>query len=405
VVDLGGLDDPRAEAEQERLLAAAARRGFDLERGPVIRALLVRRTARLHAAAIVVHHVATDGWSMGVLMGDVEASYRAAVEGRPAPDRRPPIQYADFAAWEAERFAGETAAALEEHWRRALAGAPRVTELPGDRPRPPRQGDRGAERQRTVGPDLTRRLEALGRERSATPFMVLAAVLGLVLHARTGATDLVIGTDVAARTRRETEGLIGFFINQMPVRLDLAGDPTFLELLARVREATLDGFAHQELPFDRLVGLLDLPRDPSRSPLFQIKLVLHNTPMEGLSLPDLRLVPLDLVDTTAQLDLNLRTSIGAAGLWLSFQYATDLYDRSTIDDLLADVERALDLATEDPLHTVSQLAERLAAHERRRREERERELASRDRQRLGSLKRRGARRARTLNIDPEEDRP
>jgi hypothetical protein len=337
-----------------------------------------------------MHHIVGDGWSIGVLVREVGELYRAISRGESSPLAalpELPVQYADFAVWQRGWLQGEALETLTAYWTGRLAGAPPLLELPEAKPRPPVQSFRGSQRFRGVGGDIAREVHALARRESASLFMVLLAAFQALLHARTGATDLVIGTDVANRNRSETEGLIGFFINQLALRADLSGNPTFRELLARVREVSLGAYAHQDMPFDRLVEALRIPRTLEHSPLFQVKLVLQNIPEPDLRMPDLSLAPAPLEATTAQLDMNLRVTGNRAGLGLSMEYSTDLYDAATIDHLLAQLETVLATAAARPGVTLDELAALLTEEETRRRAEREREIEAASRQKLRSIRR------------------
>ncbi|HSF41157.1 MAG TPA: condensation domain-containing protein, partial [Thermoanaerobaculia bacterium] len=266
VVDLAGIEGDEAR----RLGIAEIRRPFDLAAGPLLRALLLRLGPEEHVLALTMHHIVSDGGSVGVFVRELAALYR----GDPLPEL--PVQYADFAAWQREWLAG---GALEEQlagWRSRLAGAPPVLDLPADRPRPAVRDPRGAEVAFEVPADLARALAALGRREGVTPFMVLLAGFQALLSRITGQDDLLVGTPVAGRRRIEAEGLIGFFVNTLALRGDLSGSPTARQLLARVRETALAAYEHQDLPFERLVEELEPARDPSRTPVVQVVFALQD---------------------------------------------------------------------------------------------------------------------------------
>jgi amino acid adenylation domain-containing protein len=328
LIDLSALPAERRRDEAGGRIQEAADRPFDLERGPLLRALLVRLGEDDHLAGFTVHHIVGDAWSTGVLIRELAALYNSA----PLPEL--PVQYADFAAWQRRWLRGEVLERQLDWWRRRLAGAPPRLDLPADRPRPETPSFRGETRPVQLPADLTRALEALGRRQGATLFMTLLAAFQLLLRRWTGRNDVVVGTDVANRNRGETEGLIGFFINQLALRTDLSGDPTFAGLLARVREGTLGAYAHQDVPFDLVVDTLEVERRLDVAPLFQVKLFLENTPSGALALPGLTVSRLDVDIRVAKLDLVLalwETPEGLSG-WIN--YSTDLFDRPRIERLV-----------------------------------------------------------------------
>ncbi len=258
-VDLSALEPARWEEELRSLGQSEARRPFDLQRGPLLRAVLARLGADDHALLLHLHHIVSDGWSMGVLRRELSVLYEAFADGRPSPLPAPTVQYADFAVWQRRWLAGEALERQLAFWRRQLAGVPPVMDLPFDHPRPAVETFRGGVAGFTVPPALADRLRALGRELGATFSMTALAAFDLLLSRYTGRDDVVVGSAVANRNRRETEGLIGFFVNILVLRADVSGDPTFMELAARVREMSLDAYAHQDLPFEKLVEELQLP--------------------------------------------------------------------------------------------------------------------------------------------------
>ncbi|HSL83609.1 MAG TPA: condensation domain-containing protein, partial [Thermoanaerobaculia bacterium] len=296
-IDLSGLPAQAARTEAARLAGSAARQSFDLARGPVWSAWLLRLSALEHHLAFTVHHVAADGWSLGILLQELTALYDASIHGRPSPLAELPVQYADFAAWQRSVLSAGVLADQVEHWRRRLEGAPRALELPTDRPRPPRQTSRGERAARVVGAELHGRLLALAGGEGATLFMLLLAALDTVLSRWTGQRDVLVGSPVAGRTRSEVEGLVGMFLNSLVLRLELDGDgggpPTFRELLRRAREAALDAYAHQDVPFEMLLDVLGVERELSRTPLFQVFLNVTNFPRDRVPLDDLEVEVID----------------------------------------------------------------------------------------------------------------
>ncbi len=355
LVDLAGLPEPVREPEAYRLARDEARLPFDLERAPFLRATLLRLGARDHLALSTMHHIASDGWSSGVLAREVGLLYQAFSAGRPSPLPELPIQYADHAAWQRRWLSGQVLDAQMDHWRQRLAGAPPVLDLPTDRSRPPVRSPRGAVRSAALGAGPSRALLALGRREGATLFMTVLAGFAALLGRVTGSEDLSLGTPVAGRTRVETEGLIGLFINTLVLRTDLTGDPTFRDLLGRARKRALDAHAHQDLPFEKLVEELAPERNLSHTPLFQVMFVLQNTPRPALELPGLTLSPVEAHSGAAKFDLTLSAVEGPDGIGCSLEYAADLFDEPTALRLLGSLLLLLEGAATDPYRRLSSL--------------------------------------------------
>jgi amino acid adenylation domain-containing protein len=362
VADLSGLAGERREEELARLVRSEERRRFDLARGPLLRPLLVRAGAGDHAFLAAMHHVVSDAWSLGVFVRELGALYRARVQGEVGwrRDRLPPlpIQYADFAAWQREWLTGEVLDAQLGYWRSRLAGAKTVLDLPTDRPRPPVQSTRGDVLSHRIPGELAGQLRQLARRHGATLFMALMAGFQALLERYTGQGDLIVGTTIANRSRAELEDLIGFFVNALALRGDLSDDPSFGELLERVRRESLGAYDHQDLPFEKLVHELQPERDLSRSPLFQVLLQLQNAPVERLELPGLVLRPVIRESAGAKFDLILNLFEGLAegeGLAAQWRYRTDLFDRTTVRRMARHLVRLLEGAADDPSLPVSRL--------------------------------------------------
>ncbi|MCP4662247.1 MAG: amino acid adenylation domain-containing protein, partial [bacterium] len=330
VVDLGGLAAPAQEHLARRLARWEAERPFDLTRGPLLRATLLRLAAADHVLLLTMHHVTSDAWSMEVLSREVGELYRAFCEGVPSPAAPLPIQYADFAHWQRRWLRGEVLEAEVSYWREQLSGAPALIDLPCDRPRPAVQRSRGAAQEVELPGPLHEALRGLGRGEGATLFMTLLAAFQVLLSRLTGGDDLSVGTPVAGRNRLETEGLIGFFVNTLVLRGDLSRGPSFREFLRRVREAVLSAHEHQEVPFEKLVEELHPERSLAHSPLFQVMFLLQNAPQATFELPGLSLRSLSPDNPTANFDLTLALAEGPAGMGGAFQYRTDLFDAATI---------------------------------------------------------------------------
>jgi len=365
VIDLTGLPEELGAAQSRRLGREDALRPFDLEAGPVLRAALLRLGGREHRLLLDVHHIAFDGWSTDILLQELADLYGAFVDGRPSPLPELGWQYADFAVWQRGQLTGE---ALEEQlgfWRRALEGAPGVLELPADHPRPAMQSFRGATLESRLAEDGEgggAALKRLGREQGATLFMLLLAGLDALLGRATGQTDLLVGSPVAGRGRGEVEKLIGFFVNTLALRADLSGDPSFLTLLARTRETALRAYARADLPFELLVEELRPERDLSRSPLLQVMLAVEGSvqpvpqpaPASGRGTPP-RFLPLELEISAAKFDLTLFVREPGAGLLLIFEFATDLFERATIERMAGHLASLLAAAVADPRRRLSEL--------------------------------------------------
>ncbi|MEW5926813.1 MAG: amino acid adenylation domain-containing protein [Gemmatimonadota bacterium] len=348
VEDLSRLGEGEREAEAGRRAAADAARPFDLARGPLFRAALLRLADDDHVLLLCLHHAVSDAWSLDVLFRELSALYGAYREGGESPLPELPVQYADFAVWQREQLRGEALERQLAWWRERLAGAPALLELPTDRPRPPVQTYRGATERVELSAELLDRLQALARGEGATLFMTLLAAWQALLARYAGTEDVVVGSPIAGRTRRETEGLIGFFLNTLVLRTDLGGDPSFREVLRRVREATLGAYEHQEVPFERLVEELQPERSLGHAPLFQVMLVLQEPERAGGGLPGLELSRVGAAGGTAKFDLTLALARHPGGLTGTLEYATDLFERATARRMIAHLGRVLEQATADP---------------------------------------------------------
>ncbi|MDZ7286756.1 MAG: amino acid adenylation domain-containing protein, partial [candidate division KSB1 bacterium] len=342
-------------AEVLRLSREEALQPFDLVHGPLLRARLLRLAAEEHVLLLTLHHIIADGWSMGVLVREVAQTYTAALAGKEPGLPELPIQYADYAAWQRQWLSGEVLQKQLAFWKEQLAGHTEVLELPTDRPRPPLQTFHGAVEKVTFAPELLHSLQTLSQREGVTLFMTLLAAFQTLLHRYTGQPDILVGSPIANRTRAETENLIGFFVNTLVLRADFSGNPTFRELLRQVRERCLGAYAHQDLPFEKLVEELQPVRDLSRSPLFQVAFILQNAPMQKLELPGLTLSPLETAATTAKYDLTLTMAEGQDGLHAWAEYNTDLFNAETITRLLGHFETLLQGIAREAEQRVSYL--------------------------------------------------
>ncbi len=351
LVDLSDRPSAEREGAAQQFIADEARRPFDLERGPLLRSTLIRLDDREHVFLVTMHHIVSDGWSLGILHRELTELYLAFSAGHEPALAPLPVQYADFAAWQREWLQGERLEALLGYWRTQLAGAPLVVELPADRPRPRTPTYRGAGVGMLWSPELARGLTALSQREGVTLFMTLLAAFGVLLHRYTGLDDLLIGSPIAGRNRREVEGLIGFFVNTLALRVDLRGDPTFRELLRRVRETTLGAYAHQDLPFEKLVEALQPERDRSRQPVVQVMFAFQNLPEEAAVRTHLLRSGVDT--GTAKFDLTLYITETLQGLEGWFEYSTDLFDPDTIQRLAGHFTTLVEGLVADPDSSLS----------------------------------------------------
>ncbi|MGH3611328.1 MAG: condensation domain-containing protein, partial [Pseudonocardia sp.] len=292
VVDLSGLSEVDRRVELDRVLAAEVVCPFDLSRGPLMRARLVRLAAQEHVLSVMLHHIVTDGWSSGVLWSDLGELYRAEVTGTVPRLAVLAVQYADFAVWQRQRVSGAVAEEQLGYWRGQLDGVAAV-ELPTDRPRPAVYTTHGAMWDFVIPASVTARLKEWGRGQDATLFMTLVAACQVLLARWSGQDDIAVGTVTSGRDRAELEGLVGFFVNTLVLRSQVPRGQTFSEFVAQVKNTVLDGFAHQDVPFERLVDELHIARDTSRTPLFQAMVVLQNTPDQAWELPGLDIDSID----------------------------------------------------------------------------------------------------------------
>ncbi|MBN8226492.1 amino acid adenylation domain-containing protein [Corallococcus macrosporus] len=355
VVDLQSLPASAREAELQRLLTDEARQPFDLEKGPLLVTVLYRLDALEHVLLLKLHHIITDGWSMGVLVRELSALYPALAEGKPSPLPPLPMQYGDYAAWQRESLRGEV---LESHlgWWRERLDPDAVLELPTDRPRPAVPSGRGARINAMLPVPLVESLKALALAEGNTLFGVLLAGFQVLLSRYSGQQDVVVGTSVAGRGRVELEGLIGLFTNYLAFRSDLSGQPSFRGLLARVKETTLEAYAHQDVPFEKLVDALKPERQLSVNPLFQVALTLQNAPLPPLQLPGLVLDAQPVDSRTSKTDLSLiAMELPQQGMRLTAEYNTDLFDPGSIERLLAHLRTLLEGVVADPGLRVSEL--------------------------------------------------
>ena len=355
LLDLRDLPQPEREARALHLATEEAKSPFNLSRGPLLRATLLRLEKQEYLMLLTMHHIVSDGWSMGVLVNELTTLYDAFSSGQPSPLPELPIQYADFAHWQREWLQGQVLESQLDYWKQHLDSSVGILELPTDYPRPAVQTSRGATQSLELSGRLLKALKALSQDQRVTLFMTLLAAFQTLLHRYTGQHAISVGSPIANRNRAEIEGLIGFFVNTLILHTDLSGDPTFRELLARVRQVTLEAYSHQDLPFEMLVDTLQPERDMSHTPLFQVMFILQNVPVKAQELSTLNLRQVDVHSGTSTFDLTLSMSEGANGLAASMEYSTDLFGAATIARMLQHFQTLLEGIVANPDRHISQL--------------------------------------------------
>jgi len=354
-IDWSDLPELAREAELKRLGETMALDAFDLSFAPPLRACLVRIAADEHILFLTMHHIISDGWSMGVLIRELAALYEAFSEGKPSPLPELPIQYVDFAAWQLDWLQGDNLEAHLAYWKQQLGGDLPVLELATDFPRPSVLTHRGARSSLMFPANLTESLKAISIQEGITFYMTLLAAFQTLLYKYTGQVDVVVGTPIAGRNRTEIEGLVGLFVNTLAMRTDLSGNPTFKELLARAQEVALGAYFHQELPFEQIVKEFQLERDLSQNPLFQVMLILQNVPTPELELSNLRLSLLETENETAKFDLTLTIEDRGDTLAAVLEYNVDLFMATTAERMLNHFQILLEGIVADPSQRLSEL--------------------------------------------------
>ena len=350
VIDLSEWPETQRESEMELIISQEARRPFDLAKGPVMRANLIRLSKEDHVALFNVHHIVSDGWSTGILVKELSALYEAFSHDQPSPLAELSIQYADYASWQREWLQGEVLDTQIAYWRKQLEGAPATLSLPTDRPRNAVRKFAGATVTSLFPELLSNRLKELTTQEGVTLFMTLLAVFQALLYRYTRQENICVGTPIANRNHSGTENVIGFFVNMLVLRVDLSGNPTFRELLHRVRDVTLEAYAHQDLPFDKLVEELRPGRDHGQTPFFQVVFKLQDASTPKLELPELELDPVNSSVETMQFDLvlNVTQTQTARRIFTTLNYNTDLFDAGTMVRMLDHYLALLEGALEDP---------------------------------------------------------
>jgi len=353
--DLKRVPTAEREPEARRLAVAEAQRPFDLTHDYSLRAVLLRIEDEDHWLLLTMHHIVSDGWSMGLLTRELSIIYQALATNQPIDLPELPVQYADFSEWQREWLQGEILEEQLRYWLDSLAGAPAKLELPTDRPRPAQQSFHGASVSLRLSEKLSESLTEFSRREGVTLFMTTLAAFQTLLFRYTGQTDLVVGSPIAGRNRVEIESLIGFFVNTLALRTNVSDNPTFRQLLGRVKEVALGAYAHQDLPYEKLIEQLNPERNVSHSPIFQVMFGMQNAPRETPSVSELTITQVQLPSTTAKFDLTLFLSESASGLNCWLEYNTDLFDKTTIARMLHHFERLLQGIVNDPEKRLSRL--------------------------------------------------
>lgn len=355
VFDFSEMTGDEAEEAARRLTSKEAVTVFDLSQGKTLRIKVIRLNEEDHIILFALHHIASDIWSLTIFAREIAVLYDAFSQGKPSPLPELPIQYADFAVWQRELLQGDTYEKQLSYWKDHLKGSPALLELPTDRPRPGIQSFNGSSRSVVLSKALSKQLLALTRQEDVTLFMTFLTAFYILLHRYTGEKDIVVGTPMAGRNQSETEELIGFFINTLALRTKLSGELSFRQLLRRVREVSLGASEHQDFPFEQLVEELQPERSLSYAPIFQVMFALQNVRGKGLELPGLKLVPVPTDALVAKFDLTLFVAESGGDIDATFEYNTDLFDRSTIERMTGHLERLLEGIVANPDQRILEL--------------------------------------------------
>lgn len=353
LVDLRAFSSEQREAELKRLSAEQTNQPFDLTKWPLIRASLFQLDETEFVLLLVIHHIVTDGWSGRVLLHEMADIYEAHCAGLPSPLPELPVQYADFAQWQRQWFAGEVLEKQLAYWKQQLGGRLPVLELPTDRPRPALQTFRGDRESVVLSPQLGEAIKTLSRNSGVTLFMTLLAAFQTLLYRHTGQEDILVGSPLAGRNRSEIERLIGFFINTLVLRSDLSGNPSFQELLQRVRQVALGAYAHQDMPFEKLVEELHPDRDLSRTPLFQVFFNLINFEQNRIEMRGVTVESLPRPEQESKFDITLYARELRQGMQLEFVYNADLFDAARMREMLEQFQCLLEQIVENPAQKLA----------------------------------------------------
>jgi hypothetical protein len=363
LTDLSSTPEADRESQARTHAMEHVKRPFDLAVGPLLRPSLLKLAADDHVLILNTHHIISDRWSLGILSQELAALYEAFLDNKPSSLSDLAIQYADYAVWQRQYLSGSTLDQQLQYWKHQLEGAPPTLNLPTSRPRQVLQNFWGGTYKHPLAPDLVKDLRSLSRSHGVTFFMTLLAAFQLLLSRWSGQDDVVVGTDLANRTQVETEKLIGFFVNLLPIRLRLSGNPTFVEILEQVREVSLGAFAHQDLPFDKLVEELRPERKLTHNPLVQVLFVMQNTPQITTEFGGLKLGPLG-VGSTSRFDLVLFINDPDGTTYETWMYNPNLFDESTIMRVASGYQELLKAIVKDPQHRLDSLREVLAEEDK-----------------------------------------
>ncbi|MCG6136137.1 MAG: condensation domain-containing protein, partial [Nostoc sp. LLA-1] len=355
IVDLQTLSPEIQEQEVRKLAAQEAQQPFNLEQGPLLRVTILRLSLEEHVVLFTTHHIISDGWSTRVLVQEIATLYATFANNQPSPLLELPIQYADFAVWQRQYLTADVIETQISYWRNHLGNAPPLLDLPSDYHRPDSLTYKGNTQSFLLPESLAKTLKNLSQQEGVTLFMTLLTAFKVLLHRYSHQDDIVVGTPIANRNRAEIELLIGFFVNTLVLRTNLGGNPSFRQLLKRVREVTLGAYAHQDLPFEQLVEELQPERHLNRNPLFDVMFVLQNAPAQELKLPGLILSPLSQENQTAILDLTLSMTETEQGLLGEMEYSTDLFDSKTIERMVGHFQVLLAAIADEPEQCLSDL--------------------------------------------------
>lgn len=385
VIDMSQIPANQRETQVNQLVLAQAQQPFDLKKDFLLRIKILLLTKEEHLLILTIHHIAFDGWSLGIFLQEFSTLYGAFSIGKPSPLIELPIQYADFASWQSHWLQGEVMEKQLSYWKQQLANLP-VLELPTDYPRPKIQTFRGTKQYLELPKELCEEIKALSNREGVTLFMTLVTVFKTLMHYYTNQDDIVIGTDIANRNLPETEKIIGFFVNQLVLRTNLSDDPSFQELLKRVRKVALAAYDHQDVPFDQLVLALKPERDLKRTPLFQHKFVLQSSPTHSLKLEGLKSNVKHIDNGTAKFDLLFNISETEQGLIGSLEYSADLFNASTIAKFLKDYEIILRTVVVQPNIKLITIKETLTTVDNQRQNIKQQEFQQARRQKIKAFK-------------------
>lgn len=389
VVDLQEYPIKKQEAEVLRLAVQEAQLLFNLAKGPLLRTTLLHLSEQQYVLLFTMHHIVSDGWSIGIFIKEVTALYEAFCKGQPSPLSELPIQYADFAAWQQNWLQGEVLNTLLRYWEKQLGDNLPVLQLPTIRPFSEVKNSQEERQTLILSKTLSQAIKKLGDSLGTTLFITLLGAFNVLLYWYTGNKDIVVGTDIANRNKIEIENLIGFFVNQLVLRCNLSGNPSFSEFLQQVRKVCLEAYAHQDLPFEKLVSVLNPKRNLNQTPLFQVKFILQNAPMHSLALSDLTLTSLNFLESAvAKFDLFLEITDTEQGIVGLLKYNKDLFDASSIARLLNNFETILSQIVVNPAMKLSELEENIIKSDKEYQLREKRKQKEQYQQKLSMVKRR-----------------